>query len=196
MDSQEVFLFHGTVQENIAYGSFNATLDDIIHAARVAEAHDFIMQLPHGYDTIIGECGKKLSGGQRQRISIARAVLKNAPIFIFDEATSSVDNETEAAIQRSLDTIITSHTVIVIAHRLSTICNADSIFVLDKGMIVQAGTHQELLDTEGMYSTFWRLQTGTASKYDTMNAIQSNNNDLYRLNNNHRSRGPDNAEPL
>ena len=158
--SQDVFLFHGTVRENIAYGSFDASLEEVMHAAHIAEAHTFINSLPQGYDTVIGERGQKLSGGQRQRISIARAVLKGSPIFILDEATSSVDNETEAAIQRSLDKLTEHHTVIVIAHRLSTICNANIIFVLGHGEIVESGTHDELIKKDGMYSALWRVQTG------------------------------------
>ncbi|MCB0160804.1 MAG: ABC transporter ATP-binding protein, partial [Caldilineaceae bacterium] len=131
--SQDVFLFHGTVRENVAYGMPDATMDDIVAAAKIAEAHDFIMELPQGYDTIVGERGQKLSGGQRQRISIARAVLKDPPVLILDEATSAVDNETEAAIQRSLERIAVGRTTIIIAHRLSTVRNADCIFVLDHG---------------------------------------------------------------
>lgn len=159
--SQDVFLFHGTVRENIAYGTFDATLDDIVAAAKVAEAHEFITQLPNGYDTIVGERGQKLSGGQRQRISIARAVLKDPPVLILDEATSSVDNETEAAIQRSMERIAEGRTMIVIAHRLSTIRNADRIFVLDNGVLREQGTHDELaLQDEGIYAGLWRVQTG------------------------------------
>lgn len=158
--SQDVFLFNGTVKENIAYGTFDASDDAIKHAALVAQADEFIMQLPRGYDTVLGERGLTLSGGQRQRISIARAVLKNPPIFIFDEATSSVDSETESAILRSLQTITQGHTVIMVAHRLSTICTADTIFVMDKGVIVQAGTHAQLLAMEGLYRKLWRVQTG------------------------------------
>jgi ATP-binding cassette subfamily B protein len=132
--SQDVFLFHGTVCENIRYGSFGASMDEVIAAAKIAEAHEFIMEeLPHGYDTIVGERGQKLSGGQRQRISIARAILKDPPVLILDEATSSVDNETEAAIQRSLEKIVVGRTTIVIAHRLSTVRNADRIYVLERG---------------------------------------------------------------
>ena len=161
--SQDVFLFHGSVRENIAYGTFDATLDDIVAAARTAEAHDFIMELPDGYDTIVGERGQKLSGGQRQRISIARAVLKNPPVLILDEATSSVDNETEAAIQRSMERISQGRTMIVIAHRLSTVRNADRIFVLDNGQLREAGTHDQLATApDGLYASLWRVQTGEA----------------------------------
>ena len=131
--SQDVFLFHGTVRENIAYGSFDADLDSIVAAAKIAEAHEFIQALPDGYETIVGERGQKLSGGQRQRISIARAVLKDPPVLVLDEATSSVDNETEAAIQRSMSRITVGRTTIVIAHRLSTVRNADRIYVLEQG---------------------------------------------------------------
>ena len=158
--SQDVFLFHGTVRENIAYGSFDATLEDVAEAAKVAEAHEFITQLPDGYDTIVGERGIKLSGGQRQRISIARAVLKNPPILILDEATSAVDNETEAAIQRSLEKIAVGRTTIVIAHRLSTVRNADQIFVLEKGRLKENGTHDELVELGGTYAALWKVQTG------------------------------------
>jgi ATP-binding cassette subfamily B protein len=158
--SQDVFLFHGTVKENIAYGTFGVTDERIIEAAKVAEAHDFIMELPQGYDTIVGERGQKLSGGQRQRVSIARAVLKDPPVLILDEATSSVDNETEAAIQRSLDRIIVGRTTIVIAHRLSTIRNADHIFVLEDGQLREAGRHEDLVARGGIYATLWRVQTG------------------------------------
>jgi ATP-binding cassette subfamily B protein len=163
--SQDVFLFHGTVRENIAYGTFDATLDDIVEAAKIAEAHEFIMQLPDGYDTIVGERGQKLSGGQRQRISIARAVLKDPPVLILDEATSSVDNETEAAIQRSMERISVGRTMIVIAHRLSTVRNADRIFVLENGILREQGTHEELAyAAEGIYAGLWRVQTGEVSK--------------------------------
>ncbi len=158
--SQDVFLFHGTVRENIAYGSFDAALDDIVAAAKIAEAHEFIMELPNGYDTIVGERGQKLSGGQRQRISIARAVLKDPPVLILDEATSAVDNETEAAIQRSMERITVGRTTLVIAHRLSTVRNADRIFVLDKGRLVEQGRHETLAAGDGIYAALWRVQTG------------------------------------
>jgi len=158
--SQDVFLFHGTVAENITYGTFDATLAEIIEAAKIGEAHDFIMQLPQGYDTIVGERGQKLSGGQRQRIAIARAVLKNPPILILDEATSAVDNETEAAIQRSLEKITVNRTTIAIAHRLSTVRNADCIYVMEHGHLVEQGRHEELLEQQGIYSSLWRVQSG------------------------------------
>jgi ATP-binding cassette subfamily B protein len=158
--SQDVFLFHGTVRENITYGSFEATMDEIVAAAKIAEAHEFIMELPDGYDTIVGERGQKLSGGQRQRISIARAVLKDPPVLILDEATSAVDNETEAAIQRSMERITVGRTTIVIAHRLSTVRNADRIFVLDRGRLSEQGRHEELVAADGIYAALWRVQTG------------------------------------
>jgi len=159
--SQDVFLFHGTVADNIAYGSFDATTDQIIEAAQIAEADEFIQQLPQGYDTIVGERGQKLSGGQRQRIAIARAVLRNPPILILDEATSAVDNETEAAIQKSLERITVNRTTIAIAHRLSTVRNAHCIYVMDYGQVVEKGTHEELLEnSEGIYTGLWRVQTG------------------------------------
>jgi len=158
--SQDVFLSHGTVAENISYGSFDATLSEIIAAAKIAEADDFINNLPQGYDTIVGERGQKLSGGQRQRIAIARAVLKNPPILILDEATSAVDNETEAAIQKSLEKITQNRTTIAIAHRLSTIRNADCIYVMEHGKIVEFGRHEELLEKSGIYASLWRLQSG------------------------------------
>ncbi|HEX6385146.1 MAG TPA: ABC transporter ATP-binding protein [Anaerolineae bacterium] len=165
--SQDVFLFHGTVRENIAYGTFDATMDELVVAAKVAEAHDFIVRLPNGYDTIVGERGQKLSGGQRQRLSIARAVLKDPPVLILDEATSAVDNETEAAIQRSMEKITVGRTTIVIAHRLSTVRNADRIFVLENGRLREQGRHQELVDRNGIYAALWRVQTGEREKVNS-----------------------------
>jgi ATP-binding cassette subfamily B protein len=161
--SQDVFLFYGTVAENIAYGVESATAEEISEAAMAAEAHDFIMELPDGYDTIIGERGQKLSGGQRQRLSIARALLTDSPILVLDEATSAVDNETEAAIQRSLARVSHNRTMVVIAHRLSTIRNADRIYVIDQGAVVETGTHDELLELDGLYTALWNVQTGAAS---------------------------------
>ena len=161
--SQDVFLFRGTVADNIAYGKPGATRSEIVRAAEIAEAHDFVMELPEGYDTIVGERGQKLSGGQRQRVSIARAVLVDPPILILDEATSSVDNETEAAIQRSLGRIAQDRTTVVIAHRLSTIRHADLIYVLDAGRVAESGTHEELLAIQGgIYRGLWDVQTGEA----------------------------------
>lgn len=158
--SQDVFLFHGTVWENITYGTSNASHTDVIAAAEIAEAHEFIQRLPQGYDTIVGERGQKLSGGQRQRLAIARAVLKNPPILILDEATSAVDNETEAAIQRSLERITQNRTTIAIAHRLSTIRNADCIYVMEYGRLIEQGKHEELLERQGIYASLWRVQMG------------------------------------
>lgn len=158
--SQDVFLFHGTVRENIAYGGQDLPEHLIVEAAKIAEAHQFITELPQGYDTVVGERGQKLSGGQRQRLSIARAVLTDPPILILDEATSSVDNETEAAIQRSLERIAVGRTTIVIAHRLSTIRNADMIYVLQRGQLRESGRHEALVHFNGLYATLWRVQTG------------------------------------
>jgi ATP-binding cassette subfamily B protein len=158
--SQDIFLFEGTVRENIAYGNPNAILEDIIMAAKMAEAHDFIARLPQDYDTVVGERGQKLSGGQRQRLAIARAILKDPPILILDEATSAVDNETEAAIAKSLEKITKNRTTIAIAHRLSTIRHSDCIYVMEYGKIIEAGTHEELLEKEGIYANLWRVQTG------------------------------------
>lgn len=158
--SQDVFLFHGTVMENIAYGTFDATPAEVMAAAEIAEAQEFIRRLPQGYDTIVGERGQKLSGGQQQRIAIARAILKNPPILILDEATSAVDNETEAAIQRSLEKITANRTTIAIAHRLSTVRNADCIYVMEYGKLVEQGRHDELLEQQGIYANLWRVQSG------------------------------------
>ena len=158
--SQDVFLFEGTVFENIAYGNIDASIEEVWNAARLSESDKFISELPNQENTIVGERGQKLSGGQRQRISIARAILKNPEILILDEATSAVDNETEAAIQESLETLKEGRTVIAIAHRLSTIRNADLIYVLESGEIVEQGTHDELLNNQGVYAKLWDVQTG------------------------------------
>ena len=158
--TQTITLFPGSVLQNIAYGSKEPSKSEIIDAAKVAEIHDFIESLPDGYDTQIGEGGHKLSGGQRQRISIARAVLKDAPILVLDEATSSVDNETEEALQKSLDFISKDRTTIVIAHRLSTIRHSDSIIVLDGGKVIESGKHEQLIDNKSSYYRLWNVQTG------------------------------------
>ncbi|MGH2770859.1 MAG: ABC transporter ATP-binding protein [Actinomycetota bacterium] len=160
---QDAFLFDGTVGDNIRYGSFDADPERLATAARMAEADGFVEALPSGYDTMIGERGATLSGGQKQRISLARAILKGAPIAILDEATSAVDNETEAAIQRALKDFARDRTLVIIAHRLSTIRHADRIYVLDRsGAVVEEGTHHELLEREGAYASLWRLQIGEA----------------------------------
>ncbi|NET51887.1 MAG: ABC transporter ATP-binding protein, partial [Merismopedia sp. SIO2A8] len=158
--SQDVFLFEGTVADNIRYGSPDATEVDIRQAAKIAEADEFIERFPQGYDTIVGERGQKLSGGQRQRLAIARAVLRDPPILILDEATSAVDNETEVAIQRSLSHITQNRTTIAIAHRLSTIRHADCIYVMELGHIVEQGKHEELLAKQGVYAGLWNVQMG------------------------------------
>ncbi len=163
--SQDVFLFEGSVFENIAYGNIEANSEEVWNAARLSESDKFINDLPNKEDTIVGERGQKLSGGQRQRISIARAILKNPEILILDEATSAVDNETEAAIQESLETLKEGRTVIAIAHRLSTIRNADLIYVLEDGEIVENGTHDQLLGNNNVYTKLWDVQTGKTRKY-------------------------------
>lgn len=158
--SQDVYLFEGSIRENLAYGNPAASDAEITDAAKTAEAWSFIEALPEGLDTPVGERGVRLSGGQRQRLSLARALLKNPPILVLDEATSAVDNETEAAIQRSLKRIGHNRTVIMIAHRLSTIVDADSIAVIEGGKVLEQGTHRELLDQDGAYANQWRVQTG------------------------------------
>lgn len=160
--SQDVFLFHGSVADNIAYGRAGASQAQVEEAARAAEAHGFIADLPQGYETIVGERGQKLSGGQRQRLSIARAILRDPAILVLDEATSAVDNETEAAIQRSLARVSQGRTALVIAHRLSTVRDADRIWVLEDGRVAEAGTHAELVAHGGLYAALWRVQTGEA----------------------------------
>ena len=158
--SQDVFLFHGSVRDNVAYGRPDASDADVRRALELAEAAGFVDELPFGLATIVGERGQKLSGGQRQRLSLARAVLKDPPILVLDEATSAVDNETEAAIQRSLETLTQGRTTVVIAHRLSTIRHADRIYVLDRGRVMEAGRHEQLLALDGAYAALWRVQTG------------------------------------
>ncbi len=158
--SQDVYLFHGTVRDNLLLGRPGASDEELERAADAAEALEFVRALPEGFDTVVGERGQKLSGGQRQRLSIARALLKDPPIMILDEATSAVDNETEAAIQRSLERITAGRTTVVIAHRLSTIRHADVIHVLEQGRRVESGRHEELLELGGVYAGLWRVQTG------------------------------------
>jgi len=153
--SQDVYIVEGTIADNISYGTFNASREEIANAAIMARAHNFIMELSEQYDTKVQEHGKNLSGGQRQRIAIARAVIKKSPILIFDEATSAIDNETEAAIQQSMSSLTHNHTIIIIAHRLSTVQNADTIFVLNKGSIIETGNHTSLLEKNGAYAKLW-----------------------------------------
>jgi len=163
---QDVFLFHGNVRDNILFGRPDATEEEIIAAAKVANAHDFICALPDGYDTLIGERGVKLSGGQKQRLSIARAVLKNAPILILDEATSSVDTETELLIQQALERLMKGRTTIIIAHRLSTIRNANKIVVLEGKHIKEMGTHEQLMSQKGLYRRLYTIQQRLDSQKD------------------------------
>jgi ATP-binding cassette subfamily B protein len=151
---QEPFLFFGTIADNIAYGLPQASREEIVAAARAAHAHEFILRMPQGYDSLVGERGQGLSGGERQRISIARALLINPRILILDEATSAVDTETEKEIQRALDNLVRGRTTIAIAHRLSTLRKADRLVVMDKGVVVEEGTHDVLIQAQGAY---WRL---------------------------------------
>jgi ABC-type multidrug transport system fused ATPase/permease subunit len=155
---QESYLFYGSVAENLRMVKPDATDEEIVHAAKMANAHEFIMELPDGYDTLVGERGATLSGGQRQRLSIARAILKNAPILVLDEATSSVDAASEKIIQETMENLMHQHTTIVIAHRLSTIQNVNRILVFDKGRLVQMGTHSELSKQPGIYQKLIKAQ--------------------------------------
>ena len=160
--AQDPFLTDGTIAENIAYGAASIERDEVERAARAAEIHDFVAALPNGYDALVGERGTQLSGGQRQRIALARAFYREPSILVLDEATSAVDNETEAAIQHSLARVTAAHalTTIVVAHRLSTVRHADAIHVFEDGAIVESGTHDALVEREGIYAGLWRLQTG------------------------------------
>lgn len=155
---QDVYLFSGTIRDNIAYGKPGATDEEIIAAAKRANIHEFVMGLEDGYDTFVGERGARLSGGQKQRISIARVFLKDPPILILDEATSALDNESERHIQQSLEELAKDRTTIVIAHRLSTIRNADEIIVIDDDGIEERGCHQELLEKNGLYARYYNMQ--------------------------------------
>jgi ATP-binding cassette subfamily B protein len=157
---QHITLFPTTIMENIRYGQPSASDEQVIKAAEVAEASSFVSDLPDGWETMVGEGGHRLSGGQRQRVAIARAVLKDAPLLVLDEATSAVDNETEAALQRSIQRISEGRTAIVIAHRLSTVRHADRILVLENGTVVEDGTHDDLVELGGVYSRLWSVQTG------------------------------------
>lgn len=156
---QDVYLFQDTIAHNIGYGRESASRAEMEQAARLANCYDFIMSQPQGFDTMIGEGGVTLSGGEKQRISIARAILKDAPIILLDEATSSLDPENEAEIQQAISRLVQGRTVVVIAHRLKTIIGADQILVLDQGHIVESGTHPQLLSQKGLYAKLWNLQT-------------------------------------
>jgi len=161
--SQDIILFDDTVRNNILFGKPTATNEEIIEAAKAAYAHEFVMNMPNGYDTSIGERGIKLSGGQKQRISLARAIIKNPKILILDEATSSLDTDSETKIQKALEGIMPGRTTIIIAHRLSTIQKADRIVVMDKGKIIQQGSHEELFEKGGVYRELYAMQFGLAS---------------------------------
>ncbi len=156
--SQEIVLFDDTIRANILYGRMDASEEDVVRAAKNAAAHEFIMELPDGYDTMVGEGGLKLSGGQRQRISIARAMLKNAPILLLDEATSALDTESERKVQAALHELMKDRTTLVIAHRLSTVVDADLIYVIDRGRVVEQGNHQQLVDMDGIYARLYAMQ--------------------------------------
>ncbi len=160
---QDSFLFNNTVAENLHYGKPDASRDELIAAARAANAHDFIIQLPDGYETEIGERGVKLSGGQKQRLALARAILADPRILILDEATSSVDAEAEYLIQQALERVLENRTALIIAHRLSTIRNANKIIVLDRGRIAEAGNHEELMQNGGLYSQLYQRQMEIAA---------------------------------
>lgn len=170
--SQQAYLFEGTIGDNIQYGRPDATYDEIVEAAKLAHAHEFIIKLPLGYDTPIGENGTTLSGGQRQRLSIARAIVRNAPILLLDEATSALDNESEKKVQKALENVMRDRTTLVIAHRLSTIIDADTIIVMEAGRVVEKGRHEELIEIQnGVYSRFYELQSGKQDAKDDITLI-------------------------
>jgi ATP-binding cassette subfamily B protein len=164
MVDQHITLFPTTILENIRYGNPDATDEEVKQSATVAEATGFIEQLPDRWDTMVGEGGHRLSGGQRQRLAIARAVLKDAPLLILDEATSAVDNETEAALQRSIGRISEGRTTVIIAHRLSTVRNANRILVFENGKVIEDGSHDDLVRLSGTYARLWAVQTGISQQ--------------------------------
>ena len=159
---QNVYLFHDTIADNIRFGNPDAPMEDVIAAAKKASCHDFISALPDGYNTVIGEGGASLSGGERQRISIARAMMKDAPVIFLDEATANVDPENENELTRAIEALTREKTVVMIAHRLKTVSHADQILVVDRGRIVQRGTHEELMRQDGIYRTFVSERTEAA----------------------------------
>jgi ATP-binding cassette, subfamily B, bacterial len=169
---QEPLLFSASIADNIRYGRLDATMDEIVEAARAANAHDFVSALPQQYDTLLGERGAQLSGGERQRIAVARAFLKNAPILILDEPTSSIDSKTEAVILDALERLMAGRTTFLVAHRLSTLRNVSSILVLNHGRVVEQGTHDELLRRSGLYRQLHDMQTGV-TKRRLQNALET-----------------------
>ena len=169
---QDTVLFNDTVRYNIHYGRPDATAEEVVEAAKAAHIHDFVLSLPDGYETRVGERGLKLSGGEKQRVAIARAILKNPAILIFDEATSALDSKSEKAIQAELDRIAQGHTTLVIAHRLSTVMDADQILVMDHGRIVERGTHRALLELDGAYAQMWALQQQEEDRGDEIAETQ------------------------
>jgi ATP-binding cassette subfamily B protein len=164
MVTQETYLFHDSIRTNLSYADLDASQEDLEKAAKAANIHDFIMGLPNGYDTIVGERGYRLSGGEKQRIALARVILKDPRILVLDEATSHLDSESEALIQEALKRVMAGRTSIVIAHRLSTILAADQILVIDRGRIVESGTHPELIAEDGLYAHLYRTQFSESEK--------------------------------